>query len=372
MSCAQRQLDYHQYFSLCPIRCVPWDTGAALPCGFFGLVSFFPPFSSITCETVTPLISGLTSQTRVKHKRPGTRRFFWPGAPARCAGDPDATEPRSRGRRGCEGAAARGRGPVPLSPGPSSRIRVPAPRPARRLARLRCPARPPGAARSSVVPAPRSRSRSRGGAVRTGRAEPSRAGPGGGRKMANVQLEFQASAGEADPQSRPLLVLGQLHNLHRLPWAQLRGKLQPRVTEEVRPGRGGSAVSPSPSSSPPRPEAAAPAQGSGGGEGGGGGEISAAPAPPFPPPHPPPPRGPSRRPRLPAPAPSGLVVRGRRGLARPAAACAAPGLLRRGGPAGREGACRPRLRGAGLEAQSRRVLPRETPSEWPPKGKIKG
>lgn len=89
--------------------------------------------------------------------------------------------------------------------------------------------------------------------------------------MANVQLEFQASAGEADPQSRPLLVLGQLHNLHRLPWAQLRGKLQPRVTEEVRPGRGGSAVSPSPSSSPPRPEAAAPAQGSGGGEGGGGG-----------------------------------------------------------------------------------------------------
>ncbi|NWR14030.1 PEPL1 aminopeptidase, partial [Emberiza fucata] len=51
--------------------------------------------------------------------------------------------------------------------------------------------------------------------------------------MANVQLEFQASAGEADPQSRPLLVLGQLHNLHRLPWAQLRGKLQPRVTEEI-------------------------------------------------------------------------------------------------------------------------------------------
>ncbi|XP_030389160.1 probable aminopeptidase NPEPL1 isoform X1 [Gopherus evgoodei] len=51
--------------------------------------------------------------------------------------------------------------------------------------------------------------------------------------MANVQLEFQASAGEADPQSRPLLVLGQLHNLHRLPWAQLRGKLQPRVSEEI-------------------------------------------------------------------------------------------------------------------------------------------
>ncbi|KAF7248882.1 putative aminopeptidase NPEPL1 [Varanus komodoensis] len=54
-----------------------------------------------------------------------------------------------------------------------------------------------------------------------------------GRKMANVQLEFQASAGESDPQSRPLLVLGQLQNLHRLPWAQLRSKLQPRVTEEI-------------------------------------------------------------------------------------------------------------------------------------------
>uniref|UniRef100_A0A8D0C0Z5 Aminopeptidase like 1 n=1 Tax=Salvator merianae TaxID=96440 RepID=A0A8D0C0Z5_SALMN len=51
--------------------------------------------------------------------------------------------------------------------------------------------------------------------------------------MANVQLEFQASAGEADPQSRPLLVLGQLQNLHRLPWTHLRGKLQPRVTEEI-------------------------------------------------------------------------------------------------------------------------------------------
>ncbi|KAL8179552.1 UNVERIFIED_CONTAM: putative aminopeptidase npepl1 [Gekko kuhli] len=51
--------------------------------------------------------------------------------------------------------------------------------------------------------------------------------------MANVQLEFQASAGEADPQSRPLLVLGQLQNLHRLHWSQLQGKLQPRVSEET-------------------------------------------------------------------------------------------------------------------------------------------
>ncbi|XP_038606197.1 probable aminopeptidase NPEPL1 [Tachyglossus aculeatus] len=51
--------------------------------------------------------------------------------------------------------------------------------------------------------------------------------------MANVVLQFQASAGEADPQGRPLLLLGQLQNLHRLPWSHLRGKLQPRVTEEL-------------------------------------------------------------------------------------------------------------------------------------------
>lgn len=51
--------------------------------------------------------------------------------------------------------------------------------------------------------------------------------------MANVGLQFQASAGDADPQSRPLLLLGQLHHLHRVPWSHIRGKLQPRVTEEV-------------------------------------------------------------------------------------------------------------------------------------------
>ncbi|XP_069846152.1 probable aminopeptidase NPEPL1 isoform X2 [Dipodomys merriami] len=51
--------------------------------------------------------------------------------------------------------------------------------------------------------------------------------------MANVGLHFQASAGDADPQSRPLLLLGRLHHLHRVPWSHVRGKLQPRVTEEL-------------------------------------------------------------------------------------------------------------------------------------------
>lgn len=51
--------------------------------------------------------------------------------------------------------------------------------------------------------------------------------------MANVRLEFKASAGDGDPQTRPILILGQLPNLQRLPWAEVRGKLQPRVTEEV-------------------------------------------------------------------------------------------------------------------------------------------
>lgn len=92
-----------------------------------------------------------------------------------------------------------------------------------------------------------------GGAGRPGRAgaapRPGRSGAraerGGGqaggagrRKMANVGLQFQASAGDADPQSRPLLLLGQLHHLHRVPWSHVRGKLQPRVTEEVSGPRG--------------------------------------------------------------------------------------------------------------------------------------
>uniref|UniRef100_A0A8C0XDR4 Cytosol aminopeptidase domain-containing protein n=1 Tax=Castor canadensis TaxID=51338 RepID=A0A8C0XDR4_CASCN len=79
----------------------------------------------------------------------------------------------------------------------------------------------------------------RGGRAGRGGAEPSRAGAGrgwpgrGAGKMANVGLQFQASAGDADPQSRPLLLLGQLPHLHRVPWSHVRGKLQPRVTEEL-------------------------------------------------------------------------------------------------------------------------------------------
>ncbi|KAM8947609.1 putative aminopeptidase NPEPL1 isoform 2-T2 [Pelodytes ibericus] len=51
--------------------------------------------------------------------------------------------------------------------------------------------------------------------------------------MANVRLHFAASSGDADPQTRPLLILGQLPNLQGVPWSQIKGKLQSRVTEEV-------------------------------------------------------------------------------------------------------------------------------------------
>ncbi|XP_075702888.1 putative aminopeptidase NPEPL1 [Rhinoderma darwinii] len=51
--------------------------------------------------------------------------------------------------------------------------------------------------------------------------------------MANVRLEFKSCAGDADPQSRPVLILGQVHNLQRVLWNDVKGKLQPRVTEEV-------------------------------------------------------------------------------------------------------------------------------------------
>ncbi|PIO36792.1 hypothetical protein AB205_0100700 [Aquarana catesbeiana] len=68
--------------------------------------------------------------------------------------------------------------------------------------------------------------------------------------MANVRLEFKASAGDGDPQTRPILILGQLPNLQRLPWAEVRGKLQPRVTEEVWKG-GLSSLTPNPTDSCP-------------------------------------------------------------------------------------------------------------------------
>uniref|UniRef100_A0A8C5QWG6 Aminopeptidase like 1 n=1 Tax=Leptobrachium leishanense TaxID=445787 RepID=A0A8C5QWG6_9ANUR len=51
--------------------------------------------------------------------------------------------------------------------------------------------------------------------------------------MANVKLELVVSAGDADPQARAVLILGQLSNLQRLLWSQIKGKLEPRVTEEL-------------------------------------------------------------------------------------------------------------------------------------------
>ncbi|XP_067887338.1 probable aminopeptidase NPEPL1 [Heterodontus francisci] len=46
-------------------------------------------------------------------------------------------------------------------------------------------------------------------------------------------LVFTASAGDADPQFRPVLFVGQLPNLQKLTWTQVRGKLEPRVSQEV-------------------------------------------------------------------------------------------------------------------------------------------
>ncbi|KAL0191631.1 hypothetical protein M9458_014329, partial [Cirrhinus mrigala] len=50
--------------------------------------------------------------------------------------------------------------------------------------------------------------------------------------MANVLLEFKASAGDSEPQSRPVLIVGQLANLQQLNWTHVKGKLQPVVTKE--------------------------------------------------------------------------------------------------------------------------------------------
>ncbi|XP_058859446.1 probable aminopeptidase NPEPL1 [Acipenser ruthenus] len=51
--------------------------------------------------------------------------------------------------------------------------------------------------------------------------------------MANISLEFRANAGDSEPQSRLVLILGQLPNLQRVTWAQVKGKLQPAVSEET-------------------------------------------------------------------------------------------------------------------------------------------
>lgn len=52
--------------------------------------------------------------------------------------------------------------------------------------------------------------------------------------MANVVLEFKASAGDSEPQNRPVLIVGQLNNLAQTNWTQVKGKLQPAVSEKVR------------------------------------------------------------------------------------------------------------------------------------------
>uniref|UniRef100_A0A8C5BUE3 Cytosol aminopeptidase domain-containing protein n=1 Tax=Gadus morhua TaxID=8049 RepID=A0A8C5BUE3_GADMO len=51
--------------------------------------------------------------------------------------------------------------------------------------------------------------------------------------MANVLLEFKAAAGDSEPQSRPVLVIGQQNNLQQVNWSQIKGKLQPAVSKEV-------------------------------------------------------------------------------------------------------------------------------------------
>lgn len=52
-------------------------------------------------------------------------------------------------------------------------------------------------------------------------------------EMASVVLEFKSSAGDSEPQNRPVLVIGQLVNLQKVGWNQIKGKLQPGVSKEV-------------------------------------------------------------------------------------------------------------------------------------------
>ncbi|XP_037108736.1 probable aminopeptidase NPEPL1 [Syngnathus acus] len=51
--------------------------------------------------------------------------------------------------------------------------------------------------------------------------------------MANVVLEFKVSAGDSDPQTRPILIIGQHANLQQVDWGQIKGKLQPVVSKEI-------------------------------------------------------------------------------------------------------------------------------------------
>ncbi|XP_077430362.1 putative aminopeptidase NPEPL1 [Vanacampus margaritifer] len=51
--------------------------------------------------------------------------------------------------------------------------------------------------------------------------------------MANVVLEFKTSAGDSNPQTRPILIIGQHANLQQVDWSHIKGKLQPVVSKEI-------------------------------------------------------------------------------------------------------------------------------------------
>ncbi|GCC37134.1 hypothetical protein chiPu_0015635 [Chiloscyllium punctatum] len=51
--------------------------------------------------------------------------------------------------------------------------------------------------------------------------------------MAAVELRFGAASGQSEPPNRPLLIVGQLPNLQKLPWEEISGKLLPQVSEEM-------------------------------------------------------------------------------------------------------------------------------------------
>uniref|UniRef100_A0A8C6WYD4 Aminopeptidase like 1 n=1 Tax=Neogobius melanostomus TaxID=47308 RepID=A0A8C6WYD4_9GOBI len=68
--------------------------------------------------------------------------------------------------------------------------------------------------------------------------------------MANVVLEFKASAGDSEPHNRPVLILGTQANLQQVNWSQIKGKLQPVVSKETWQAAL-SALSPNPTDSCP-------------------------------------------------------------------------------------------------------------------------
>jgi len=51
--------------------------------------------------------------------------------------------------------------------------------------------------------------------------------------MAKVKLHFSSTLTRSDPLENPVIIIGQLKNLNRLSFNDVRVKLEPRVTEEV-------------------------------------------------------------------------------------------------------------------------------------------